>query len=463
MRSGASSGCGCGCLSCVGFSIGFNCPATCTCHGECQAVGDYAFENAYFTVTGGECRCGFDDPYESGTGNETNDTPMLSVSFSKQAVIFEDAYEDEPGVMNPRRSSRVRITVDAYGGAYGGRLSVTSENLGKLTPVGGGITMPIDERIAVDEHFHVTGVYEGVEASSSANDVTLSGMFTEFFTSQHHRSDDRLTVVRVELTPCATASENPSVHRHLLGVGEIVNCLQYPSSPTVTWQSLSGWTVSNSMGVTTFTAPLLADENGVWVRCGGQTYSPRVCVIEPDGIVAENATPVRYGVPKGEAGGIGMKLDLYVIPRTVSFSNIAMQETPCLTGTHSGYFDNPEFADEWYHWTNHGAGEWHDIGGDNFFFEDYPRVHGAWPRMMDDGTITTNKYYGWQYGTMEWDIPIGWGPKGTTDNSGLVGVIEGYKQEFVIFSDGFAGVRKFSNQVTRGTNDVVYLNGVLKP
>ena len=91
MRSGASSGCGCGCLGCVGYSVGFNCSATCTCHGECKAVGGYAFENTLFAVTGGVCRCGFDDPVESGTGTETNNAPRLSVSFSRQAVIFEDA------------------------------------------------------------------------------------------------------------------------------------------------------------------------------------------------------------------------------------------------------------------------------------------------------------------------------------------------------------------------------------
>ena len=150
MRSGISSGCGCGCLGCVGYSVLFSCSATCTCHGECQAVGGYAFEDARFAVTGGVCRCGFDDPVETET---TNALP-LSVSFSKHAVIFEDAYEDKPGDMKPRRSSRVRITVDAYGGTFGGSLSVSSANLDKLTPVGGGVALPIIGHVlAAGEHF----------------------------------------------------------------------------------------------------------------------------------------------------------------------------------------------------------------------------------------------------------------------------------------------------------------------
>ena len=158
-----------------------------------------------------------------------------------------------------------------------------------------------------------------------------------------------------------------------------------------------------------------------------------------------------------------MELELVVLPTNVSFMGIAVQEVPTGYKAPLGYFANKYFDFAWSHTRAAGAGEWHNIKPDNYFFEDYPRVHAAWPRMMDDGTITTNKSYGWQNGTMEWDIPIGWGPKGTTDNSGQLGVIKGYTQEFVIFPDGFAGVRKFLNQVTRRTNDVVYLNGVLKP
>ena len=462
---GGLRGGGCNCVSYTGRSVVFDCSVECECGGSCAAIGTYSFECVAFPVTGGVCRCGFDDPeYHPEMSPPSPDTPSFSVSFSKDVVIFEDAYTDTPGEWNQKRSTRILVDVSVAGGPNGGTFSITAPNLGKLVPVAcGPMVIPSSMNLAPYETYCASFVCEGVEASNEGDDVTIAGIFTENVTGQHIPSSDSMTVIRVELTPWVTAPENSSVHRHLLGVGEIVNCLQCPSSPSVTWQSVSGWTVSNSLGVTVFTAPLLADENGIFATCGGQTYSPRIRVIEPEGIVAENAAEVRYGVQKGEAGGIGMKLDLYVVPRTVSFSNIAMQETPCRTGTHSGYFDNPEFADEWYHWTNQGAGEWHNIGADNFFFEDYPRVHGAWPRMMDDGTITTNKSYGWQDGTMVWDIPIGWGPKGTTDNSGQVGVIEGYKQEFVIFSDGFAGVRKFSNRVTRRTNDVVYLNGVLKP
>ena len=83
--------------------------------------------------------------------------------------------------------------------------------------------------------------------------------------------------------------------------------------------------------------------------------------------------------------------------------------------------------------------------------------------MMDDGAITTNKIYGWKRGTMTWNIPFGWGSHGTTDDSGLIGRLDGYQQGFEMFPDGLACVKKFSNQVTRSTNDVICLNGVLMP
>ena len=186
-------------------------------------------------------------------------------------------------------------------------------------------------------------------------------------------------------------------------------------------------------------------------------------IVEPEGILAVNATPTRHGVPRGEAGGIGMELDLYVLPRTVSFSNIAMEEIECFTGTHTGYFNNMEFSGDWSHARECGAGDWHDIGPDNFFFKDNPRIKRSLPRMMDDGAITTNKIYGWKRGTMTWNIPFGWGSHGTTDDSGLVGRLDGYQQVFEMFPDGLACVKKFSNQVTRSTNDVICLNGVLIP
>jgi hypothetical protein len=378
-------------------------------------------------------------------------------------VIFEDEYEDFPGVSAPKRSTRVRISVDACGGPNGGILSLSSCNLGKLAPVGGGVTLPTNLMLASGKTFHTSGVFEGMEASGQEEDVSVGGTLSEFFTSQQHSAANALTAVRVELVPWVTAAENPCLNRHVLGIGENVNCMQYPSIPQVVWHSVSNGVVSSIMGQTVFTAPLIAETNGVRAECRGLIYTPRLTIIEPQRIAAVNATATRHGVPKGEAGGIGMELDLYVLPRTVSFGNIAMQEVPCLIGTHTGYFDNQEFANVWSHSRDCGAGVWYDVHNDNYFFKDNPRIGHALPRMTDDGVITDDKTCGWQYGTVDWHVPLGWGARGTRDDSGQVGVLEGYEQSFVIYENGLSGVRKFFNQVTRQTNGVVCLNGVLRP
>ena len=467
MRSGTSPGCGCGCLGCVGYSVAFNCPAICTCHGECKAVGGYAFEKALFAVTGGVCRCGFDDPFESGTGHDTNNVPMLSVSFSRQAVIFEDAYEDSPGVVKPRRSSRVRITVDAYGGEHGGVLSVSAANLGKLTSIGGGVTMPIHYGLASEEHFYVTGVYEGAEASGSTNDVTLSGTFTEYFTSQQHQSNDSLTVVRVELRPHVIAPNNDSLNRHRYGVRELVRYVQEPLAPAVTWNPVGGGVIETVGLHDYYRCPLYGCENPLRAEIGAATYPFSVEVVEPDGMESKAIGAVVYSnvVHRGEAGGIGMELYLYVTPKDVSFSEISVQEVPCFTYTVERYFENPYFNGAFAHtggsW-GAGAGRWLDVDpdGNRLKGQDTAAYEEKIPWLTPSGTPTTNSAYAWTEGHAYMDTPMGWNVKGTSGNTPPYKRFgEGLQQVFRIDRHGRVGVFKLDNEAIRTTNDVVTLMG----
>lgn len=468
MRSGTSPGCGCGCLGCVGYSVLYSCPVTCTCNGACQAVGGYAFEDTLFAVTGGVCRCGFDDPVGAGGGTETTNAPPLFVSFSKHAVIFEDAYEDEPGVMKPRRSSRVRITVDAYGGTFGGALSVSSANLDKLTPVGGGVALPIvDQVLAAGEHFHVTGVYEGAEASGSDNDVTLSGTFTEYFTSQQYPSDDSLTVVKVELRPKVVAPNNDSINRHKYGVCELVQHIQEPLAPTVTWNPVGGGS-NETVGLHVYyRCPLDACTNPLRAEIGSATYPFSFDVVEPDGMESKATDAVVYSnaVHRGEAGGIGMELYLYVTPMDVSFSEIAVQEVPCFTYTVEGYFENPYFNGVFAHtggWWGAGAGNWADVERDDnrLDAEDTAAYNSRIPWLTPSGTPTTNAVYAWTSGYAYTDNPFGWHIKGTRGETPPYKCFgESIKDQFMIDTHGRVGVLKLNNRVLRTTNDVVTLMG----
>ena len=468
MRSGTSSGYGCGCLSCAGYSVWFSCTSNCTCDANCQSVGVYEFENAFFSVIGGMCRCGFDDPVETGTGTGTNNVSPVSVSFSSHAVIFEEAYEDSPGIMKPRRSSRVCITVDAYGGAYGGLLSVSSENLDKLTPVGGGMALPIiDHALVADEHIHITGVYEGAEASGSGNDVTLSGTFTEYFTSQQYPSGDCLTVVRVELRPHVTAPSNDSINRHKYGVCELVQHIQEPLTPAVTWNPVGGGSNETVGSGVYYRCPLYGCTNPLRAEIGAVTYPFSVDVVEPDGMESKATGPLVYSnaVHRGEAGGIGMELYLYVTPMDVSFSEIAVQEVPCFTYTVEGYSENPYFNGAFAHTGGQwgaGAGRWMDVGldGNRLQGQDTAAYEVKIPWLTPSGNSTTNPVCAWTEGHAYMDTPLGWNVKGTRGNTPPYKQFgESLQQVFRIDRHGRVGVFKLDNSVIRTTNDVVTLMG----
>ena len=121
MRGGSSRG-GCNCVSYGVNSLWYTCSSSGTCESGCVAHGSYLLERTSFSVEGGECRCGFDDPPPDSppSSHEPNAPPSLSITFSKQVVIFEDAYENTPDETVSRRSTRVRLTIDAYAGAQGG-------------------------------------------------------------------------------------------------------------------------------------------------------------------------------------------------------------------------------------------------------------------------------------------------------------------------------------------------------
>ena len=467
MRSGVSSGCGCGCLSCVGFSIGFNCSAICTCHGECHAVGGYAFENALFAVTGGVCRCGFDDPQPYGPSpHDPSDPPSIFISFSKPAVIFEDAYEDKPGVTVARRSTRVGLTIDIYGGPHGGAFLLSDQNLSKLTKISGNVLLPYGLQLAAYESFHATGVFEGVVPSDSENDVKVIGSFLEADTDAVFGNSSQLSVVRVELRPRVVAPKNFSPQRHSYGVCELVRHLQTPSTPVVTWNPTGGGSNEMFAGSQHYRCPLDGCENPLRAEIGTVHYTPLIDVQEPFGVESTAERPIVYSnaVHKGEAGGIGMKLYLYITPLEVSFSEIAVEEVPCLTYEAEGYFTNIYFNGAFAHTGGQwgaGAGRWADVDRNNQFGEyDEAAYNDKIPWLTPNGTPTTNAAYAWTEGYVYIDNPFGWHVKGTSGNTPPYKVFgENIQDTIMLDEHGRVGVWKLNNWVIRTTNDVVSLFG----
>ena len=467
MRGSVLNG-GCECLHYGTNSVWFTCSIFCTCDGVCYADGTYALELATFPVEGGQCRCGFDDPPPDSppSSHEPADPPSLTITLNKSAVIFEDAYEDSPGVMKPRRSTRVRLTIDAYGGPDGGSLWLTGVNLGKLSPVEGGVALPYSQELAAGTTYHVSGVYEGVIQSENELDISVSGSFYPNGQGGIIEKDARLTAVRILLLPYVHPPKDATNGRHRYGVCERVKQYQYPSVPTVTWNPVGGG--SNLVlrsEPPCYQFPLHACRNPLRVDLGDVSYVPLLRCIEPTGIVVRDVELCTFGLPAGKAGGIGLLQAFYVTPFTVSFSGIAIEEVPCNQGTATGYFRYAIPSNFWSHTHDAGAGQWYNVSTSNRMGEqpdskDMAAITNELFAITSDGTLTNDYSFGWIDGQVTWQIPFGWNARDTQGEAESVGTFGGTTQEFYIDPWGRTGVRKFKNQATRRLDDKRFLNGI---
>ena len=458
MRGGSS---GCSCVSYGINSAWFTCSSTCTCESGCSAHGSYLLEAASFSVEGGECRCGFDDPPPDSppSSHEPDDPPSLTITFSKSAVIFEDAYENEPGVTMPRRSTRVRLTIDAYGGAQGGTLWLTESNMGKLTAITGGVSLPHSQNLAAGQSYHASGVYEGLEPSDFLGDVGAFGTLTEIGTGHLVSDSNCATVVKMVFTPDFLI--NNSEHRHVIGVNERAQCTWVPTTANLDVTAVSG-TTSEVFGNRYYRAPLVGAIPNLIAHIGDVAYNIGIRVLEPNGVIARNPVAYDYGIPTNEAGGAGMELTLTILPTNVSFMGIAVQEVPSDYKDPQGYFTNQYFDFAWSHTTNRGAGVWHNIQTENFFMLDNAEMGDWLPRMKPNGETTEDTRYGWFDGTMNWLIPVGWNERGADEADVPVKTFTTYWQSFSMTPEGTLKVQKLKNYVERGTNSVVRLNGAVQ-
>lgn len=146
------------------------------------------------------------------------------------------------------------------------------------------------------------------------------------------------------------------------------------------------------------------------------------------------AVGLDFNVPAGTAGGAGMKLCLYVLPKTVSFSKLSLAEVPTTTEGPTGYFTNMEFSAVWYHTTARGAGDWKRMGAqDTYWFDDEATMGDAFPPQ---------NVLEWDVGTIIWDVPIAWDLWNLAgeDYSKRIPVL--YKQRFDFNASGTLRVTK---------------------
>lgn len=437
----------CGCWSGYGPWVSFNCLETCGCAGDCRATGEYSFEDAVFSVTGGVCRCGFDDPHhEDGPTYEPTDGPYFSIDFSKSAVIFEDAYDDGPGVHKAKRSTRVRLTVSAYGGPNGGTFILAPQNLDKLVEVAEGpIDLPSSRTLAAGEIFYSTCIYEGEVPSGSSGDVRVAGVFVENGTGVRISPNADLTVVRVSFEAQYQARDNLLPSRHSFGICERVKCVASPVLQGFQWQLSDSAYLDSESAQTYCICPATKCENFMKARLGTVEYLPRLSVLEPDYVECSACG----FLPASMGKGIGMALRLHLSPYHVSFEGVQIQEVPALAGhesgwgTHTGYFNDIGFATRWYHYSTWGAGVWHNVGEENQIADHDESRMFEWPQP-------------WSEGSMSWRIPIAWRDKTRTDEAGRLSSDE---WSTWTMSDSAIVKRKYEIDLVLTDGGVAFLDG----
>ena len=181
----------------VEYSVTSTAPCTseCTCGGSCTATGSYGYEGLSFPVTGGECRCEFNDTERPAMPQ--SEGPCVSVAFSDSAVIFEDSYQESPGVWKPKRSTRTWLTVYANGGPSGGLLSVTSQNMEKISPVAcGPVVLPSTLNLAANETYSAQYLFEAGTPSGATNDISVTASLLPSGQSEAIESNASQTVVQ---------------------------------------------------------------------------------------------------------------------------------------------------------------------------------------------------------------------------------------------------------------------------
>ena len=115
-------------------------------------------------------------------------------------------------------------------------------------------------------------------------------------------------------------------------------------------------------------------------------------------------------------------------------------------------FANALFWDRWSHTSRWGAGRWIGVGAGNLWCVDQTRMMvGCWVPP-------------WMQGEMTWAIPIGWNENGTTSGTDPIKSFPvEYSSIWTIDSQGTMTKQKHGHVVSRTTNDVVHLDGVLVP
>ena len=437
-------------ISMSGLSFAWSCSGACGC-GGCQALGRYVYEGYGLDVAGGNCAC-------SSQSVPIEESPSVGASFSEEALFYEEAYTNAPGeVVGRRVSTNATFTCTAYGGRYGGTLSLATANFDKLVKTGGDDLPTTPVGVAPYETRTWSAEYEPLVRSGSANDITATATFTESLSGSVTCVTAATTVVKLSLTPWVT--RQGCDNRHHVGVRENIWCTAAPNVGQ--WGETGGGELGIVMSSMRYKCPLTSDGSILHHDVGSSRYDFDLTIFEPTGMVARLPYARDFGIATNYAGGAGMNVEIYVQPETVAFNGIAMEEIPSLEGVHNGYFSNINLSNLWYHTTTRGAGKWFDVRDGNFLCNDRAWMGDELPRELPNGSMTNDLSVGeWSNGLLVWNITWGWGERGSKKGDPPAKAMTvRYDQTFTFDQYGTLTVFKFLNSVSRSTNNVIRLNG----
>jgi hypothetical protein len=350
----------------------------------------------------------------------------------------------------------VTVRVEAYGGKYGGLLSLTQAGFDKLSFVSGDVIPQGSVMIGERERRIWEAIYAPHIHSDEKDDIRISARFAEYETGDVQLDEDELTVVMLELTPWVT--KEGCENRHVVGVREMICCLAMPNIGV--WEE-TGNGEFNDAEDKNYRAPLVADESSIYYNVDDCSYKFELRIIEPNVMIARSPLARDFELEENSAGGAGMDVQIYILPESVSFSGISMEEIPSYSGVHHGYFANVHFVDVWYHTENRGAGKWINVKPDNYWGTDRAWMGARLPVEAPNGKMTYDLCAGtWSDGVLVWHIQWGWAARDAVKGEQPIKTVQTrYDQVFTMDSHGTLSVSKFGNVVSRATNNIIRLNG----
>lgn len=340
---------------------------------------------------------------------------LMENELTKSTIIFESSYENRPNEIIPSNTTEVKSTVQMTAGILGGRLEIDVEGYEKIRLLRGqGLPEHLDINLGAGEAFTRVGYYGGAARSEDENDVKIKVKFTENETGQSLQWNETLTVYQVDVK---AVDDRDAEYRHIFGPLEYVSISYKPDDTFGTWQYTCAEVSSNEnpdgsqdyviankvetldMGI--YFRTLIEEASySATLSINGVPLTIPLQVINPKGRVGDNPRDTLAGSQLMEHW-CEYVMDVYLLPRYVSFSQIRIKEGFCESTNSTGSLS---FGADYPHNDRAGAGrivkvqDTNQAGIDTVTVQDVHMTNGTWR------------------GTNDWRIPVYWQPKTEATN-----------------------------------------------